>query len=74
MSHAGPDLDQHFARVVDTLTEKFTGVHDRATGVRVVDDERAQLEGQARVVTYLPVMTTRRAIDRLAGRGLAYAS
>jgi hypothetical protein len=37
------------------LAEKFTGVHDRTTVTRIVDDERAQLERGARVISHLPV-------------------
>ena len=69
LSQDSGDIDQHFVRVVDTLAERFVGVHDRETVARVVNESRAQLEADARVTNYLPVLTSRRAIDQLAGRG-----
>jgi hypothetical protein len=66
--HTSADVDQQFDRVVDALTKKFTGVHHRDAVTEIVDEARRQLEGEARVTTYLPVLATRRATDRLAGR------
>jgi hypothetical protein len=64
----GSGMDQQFVRVVDVLAERFAGVHTRETIVRVVAEARASLEAEARVTLYLPVLTTRRAADLLAGR------
>lgn len=58
--------DQHYDRVVDDLTAKFTGVHGRDTIEKAVAAARAELETEARVVTYLPVLTAKLAHDRLA--------
>ncbi len=74
MSQDSGDIDQHFDRVVDTLAERFLGVHDRETVARVVNESRAHLEADARVTNYLPVLTSRRAIDQLAGRGITTIS
>lgn len=62
------DSEQHFERVVDVLTDRFAGVHDRATVDQVVEATRRELEAEAKVTSYLPVLVTRHAIDRLAGR------
>lgn len=62
------DSEQHFERVVDVLTDRFAGVHDRATVGRVVQATRRELEADAKVTSYLPVLVTRHAIDRLTGR------
>ena len=62
------DLDQQFTRVVDTLTERFDGIHDRSTVQRVVAHPRSQLEPDARVTSDLPALVSRRASDRLTGR------
>lgn len=61
-------MDQQFTRVVDTLTERFNGIHDRTTVQRVVTHTRSQLEADASVTSYLPVLVSRRASDRLTGR------
>ena len=62
------DSEQHFDRVVDVLADRFAGVHDRATVAQVVEATRRELEADAKVTGYLPVLVTRHAIDRLAGR------
>ena len=68
MAEDDADLDQHIARVVDSLAERFTDRHDRQTVEQAVAEARAQLEADARVTKYLPVLVSRRAIDKLAGR------
>ena len=62
------DLDQHIARVVDSLVERFTDRHDRQVVEQAVAHARAELEAEARVTKYLPVLVSRRATDLLAGR------
>lgn len=69
MAGEDADIDQHIARVVDSLAERFTDTHDRQTVELAVAEARAQLEADARVTKYLPVLVSRRAIDQLAGRG-----
>jgi len=61
-------LDQQFAQLVDALAERFAGVHERDTVARVVSETRARLEPGARVMTYLPILAARHAVDLLAGR------
>lgn len=75
MTEGDADLDQHIARVVDSLAERFSGTHDRKAVEQAVADARAQLTSDARVTKFLPILVTRRAIDHLAGRhrGLAAA-
>lgn len=68
MAKDDADIDQHIARVVDALAEKFTNTHDRQAVEQAVADARAQLEAGARVTKYLPVLVSRRAVDQLAGR------
>ena len=62
------DLDQHIARVVDSLAERFTR-HDRQVVEQAVAHALGELEAEARVTKYLPVLVSRRAADQLAGRG-----
>ena len=62
------DLDQHIARVVDSLAERYTR-HDRQGVEQAVAHARDELEAEARVTKYLPVLVSRRAADQLAGRG-----
>ncbi|GAA3691301.1 hypothetical protein GCM10022204_03020 [Microlunatus aurantiacus] len=62
-----PDLERQFERVVDALTLRFDGLHEPTTVARVVQDARRELERQARITTYLPVLATKRAVDRLTG-------
>lgn len=69
MAKDDADVNQHIARVVDSLVERFADVHDRQAVEQAVAEARAELEGQARVTKYLPVLVSRRAIDKLAGRG-----
>jgi hypothetical protein len=64
----GIEMDQQFARLVDSLAERFAGVHERDTVARVVGETRARLEPDARVTTYLPILAARHAVDLLAGR------
>jgi hypothetical protein len=64
----GSETDLQFARVVDSMAERFAGVRDRDTVSRVVDETRARLEQGARVAKYLPILTARPAADLLAGR------
>jgi protein-tyrosine phosphatase-like protein len=64
----GIEMDQQFARLVDSLAERFAGVHERDTVARVVGETRARLEPGARVTTYLPILAARHAVDLLAGR------
>lgn len=64
----GIEMDQQFARLVDSLAERFAGIHERDTVARVVDETRARLEPDARVTTYLPILAARHAVDLLAGR------
>ena len=52
------DLDQHIARVVDSLVERFTD-HDRQVVEQAVAHARAELEAEARVTKYLPVLVSR---------------
>jgi hypothetical protein len=61
-------IDQHIDRVIDSLTDRFSGVHDRQTVLQAVNDARAHLESEARVVKYLPVLVSKRAVDQLAAR------
>ena len=61
-------MDLQFARMVDSLAERFAGAHDRDTVSRVVDETRARLEQGARVTKHLPVLAARHAADLLAGR------
>jgi len=68
MAEDDADIDQHIARVVDSLAERFTDKYDRQTIEQAVAEARAQLEADARVTKYLPVLVSRRAIDKLAGR------
>ena len=68
MTDGDTDLDQHIARIVDVLAERFSSTHDRQTVEQAVVDARAQLGADARVTKYLPVLVTRRAINHLAGR------
>jgi hypothetical protein len=68
MTEGDADLDQHIARVVDSLAERFSGTHDRQAVEKVVADARARLTSDARVTKFLPILVTRRAIDHLAGR------
>ncbi len=67
LSPAGdsPDIERQFERVVDALTLRFTGTHERSTVARVVQEARTDLERRARVTTYLPVLASRRAVDQL---------
>jgi hypothetical protein len=60
-----PDLERQFVRVLDALTLRFEGTHEPATVARVVHEARRQFERQARVTSYLPVLTTKRAVDQL---------
>ena len=53
------DLDQHI---------------DRQAVEQAVVDARAQLESDARITRYLPVLVTRRAIDDLTVRGSGSAT
>ncbi|HEY5979149.1 MAG TPA: hypothetical protein VIT41_05880 [Microlunatus sp.] len=71
MVHDGAEIDRQFARVVETLTERFAGVHDRDTVARTVEETRARLQAQARVTAYLPLLTSRHAAALLAGRETA---
>jgi hypothetical protein len=64
----GIEMDQQFARLIDSLAERFAGVHERDHVARVVGETRARLEPDARVTTYLPILTARHALDLLAGR------
>lgn len=57
--------DQHYDRVIDDLVGKFAGVHSRDVIEEAVAAARAELEPTARVSSYLPVLTARRAHDRL---------
>jgi len=41
MNDEEPDSDQHFEGVVDTLAERFAGVHDGETVARVVQKDRS---------------------------------
>jgi hypothetical protein len=68
MTEGDADLDQHIARVVDSLTERFSGTHDRQAVEQAVLDARAHLASDAPVTNYIPILVTRRAIDHLAGR------
>lgn len=68
MGSDGDDLDLHFSRVVDSLSERFAGVHDRDTVHRVVQENRRRLEIDARVTSYLPVLVTRHATAQLTVR------
>ena len=61
-------MDQQFARLIDSLAERFAGVHERDPVARVVGETRARLEPGARVTTYLPILAARHAVDLLAGR------
>ena len=58
--------DQHYDRVVDELATRFAGVHEREVVERAVADARAALEADARVKSYLPLLTLKLACDRLA--------
>jgi hypothetical protein len=62
------EMDQHIARVVDSLAERFSDKYDRQDVEQAVAEARALLQADARVTKYLPVLVTRRAIDHLAGR------
>ena len=64
----GIEMDQQFARLIDSLAERFAGVHERDHVARVVGETRARLEPEARVTTYLPILAARHAVDLLAGR------
>ena len=64
----GSEMDLHLARVVDSLAERFAGIHDRDAVSQVVAETRARLEQGARVTKYLPILTARHAADLLAGR------
>ena len=64
----GGEMDQQFVRLVDSLAERFAGVHERDTVAQVVGETRARLEAGARVTAYLPILVARHAVDLLAGR------
>lgn len=68
MVQNGAEIDLQFARVVDSLMQRFAEVHDRDTVSQVVDETRARLEQGARVTKYLPILVARHAADLLAGR------
>ena len=68
MTDGDTELDQHIARIVEVLAERFRSTHDRQTVEQAVVDARSQLEADARVTKYLPVLVSRRAINQLAGR------
>ncbi len=68
MVQNGPETDPLFARVVDSLVQRFAGIHDHDSVARVVEETRARLEPAARVTTYLPILVARHAADVLAGR------
>jgi len=74
MAQGDAELDQHIARVVDSLVERFSRTHDKQAVEQAVVDARALLESHARVTNYLPVLITRRAIDHLTGRGSGSAT
>ncbi|HYI59533.1 MAG TPA: hypothetical protein VEX66_15290 [Microlunatus sp.] len=69
MAEDDAHIDEHIARVVDSLMERFTDRHDRQVVEQAVANARAELEIEARVTKYLPVLVSRRATDLLAGRG-----
>ena len=71
MAEDDAEVDQHIERVVDSLTERFTGIHDRQVIEQAVAAARAELEADARVTKYIPVLASRRAVDKLVGRGSA---
>jgi hypothetical protein len=60
------DPDKHYVRVIEELVGKFAGVHERDAVVQAVDDARRELEANAQVTSYLPVLTQKLARMRLA--------
>jgi hypothetical protein len=70
MAEVRAEPDQHYDRVVDELTDRFAGVHDRDAVIQAVNDARHQLEAHAKVTNYLPVLTQKLARTRLADLGM----
>lgn len=59
------ESDQHFERVVDDLAAAFSDIYDRQTVAQAVAQARLELETDARVTRYLPVLAFKRARQRL---------
>jgi protein-tyrosine-phosphatase len=60
-----PDLDKHYARVIEDLTYRFDGVFSPESIAQAVLDARNDLEPTATVTEYLPVLVERFARDQL---------
>jgi hypothetical protein len=64
------ELSGALAGAVDRLAEEFAGVFSRETVAQCVLDSRERL-GEARIATYLPLLTYRFARERLLACGVA---
>lgn len=72
MTPSNPRIaDPLVSRVIDEVAPEFAGVFSRETIERFVAQTYAELEGRARVTTYLAALTQRFAVERL--RDLARA-
>jgi arsenate reductase len=65
-AYTPPELD----RAIDELTGEFDGIHAPQTVARVVVDSYARLSRGARIPTYLPLLASRFARDRLRAAGV----
>jgi protein-tyrosine-phosphatase len=65
------ELTAQLLRITDELSDRFHGVFSRETVAKVVDETYDLLAENAKVTTYLPIVTARFAKQRLTDQGRA---
>ena len=63
--------DNGYASLVDDLTYRFDGIHDRATVTAAVEQSRIRLEATATIPDFLPVLVARFAREQLTAAAQA---